>query len=78
MTYNCSVSGEAISPERVEALQVLGVPESKWTNIKHSQVKKLRGVYAGDDGSNDIVICDAVDGGSLFDNSVVMEVENES
>jgi len=77
MTYKCSVSGEAISPERVEALQVLGVPESKWTNIKHSQVKKLRGVYAGDDGSNDIVICDAVDGGSLFDNSVVMEVENE-
>ena len=78
MTYKCSVSGEAISPERVEALQVLGVPESKWTNIKHSQVKKLRGVYAGDDGSNDIVICDAVDGGSLFDNEVVMEVENES
>ena len=78
MTYKCSVSGEAISPERVEALKVLGVPESKWTNIKHSQVKKLRGVYAGDDGSSDIVICDAVDGGSLFDNSVVMEVENES
>jgi len=78
MTYKCSVSGEAISPERVEALQVLGVPESKWTNIKHSQVKKLRGVYAGDDGSSDIVICDAVDGGSLFDNEVVMEVENES
>ena len=77
MTYKCSVSGEAISPERVEALQVLGVPESKWTNIKHSQVKKLRGVYAGDDGSNDIVICDAVDGGSLFDNEVVVEVENE-
>jgi 2-polyprenyl-6-methoxyphenol hydroxylase-like FAD-dependent oxidoreductase len=77
MTYKCSVSGEAISPERVEALKVLGVPESKWTNIKHSQVKKLRGVYAGDDGSNDIVICDAVDGGSLFDNEVVVEVENE-
>jgi len=73
MTYKCSVSGEAISPERVEALIVLGVPESKWTNIKHSQVKKLRGVYAGDDGSSDIVICDAVDGGSLFDNSVVVE-----
>ena len=77
MTYKCSVSGEAISPERVEALKVLGVPESKWTNIKHSQVKKLRGVYAGDDGSSDIVICDAVDGGSLFDNAVVGEVENE-
>ena len=77
MTYKCSVSGEAISPERVEALKVLGVPESKWTNIKHSQVKKLRGVYTGDDGSNDIVICDAVDGGSLFDNEVVVEVENE-
>ena len=78
MTYKCAVSGEAIPPERVEALQVLGVPESQWTKKEHSQTRKLRAVYAGDDGSNDIVICDAVDGGSLFDNSVVMEVENES
>ena len=77
MTYKCAVSGEAIPPERVEALQVLGVPESQWTKKEHSQTKKLRAVYAGDDGSNDIVICDAVDGGSMFDNSVVAEVENE-
>ena len=77
MTYKCAVSGEAIPPERVEALQVLGVPESQWTKIEYSQTKKLRGVYAGDDGSNDIVICDKVDGGALFDNEVVMEVEND-
>jgi hypothetical protein len=32
-------------------------------------------VYAGDDGSNDIVICDKVDGGSLFDNEIAVEVE---
>ena len=75
MTYHCAVSGEAIPPERVEALQVLGVPESQWTKKEHSQVKKLRAVYAGDDGSNDIVICDKVDGGSLFENEVVLEVE---
>jgi len=78
MTYKCSVSGEALPPERVEALQVLGVPESQWTKKEHSQTKKLRAVYAGDDGSNDIVICDNVDGGSMFDNAVVLEVENES
>ena len=75
MTYYCSVSGEALPPERVEALQVLGVPESLWTKKEYSQVKKLRAVYAGDDGSNDIVICDKVDGGNLFDNEVTAEVE---
>jgi len=78
MTYKCAVSGEAIPPERVEALQVLGVPESQWTKKEYSQTKKLRAVYAGDDGSNDIVICDAVGGGSMFDNAIVAEVENES
>ena len=77
MTYKCAVSGEALSPERVEALQVLGVPEALWTKKEYSQTRKLKAVYAGDDGSNDIVICDAVDGGNLFDNSVVAEVENE-
>jgi hypothetical protein len=77
MTYKCAVSGEAIPPERVEALQVLGVPESQWTKIEYSQVRKLKAVYAGDDGSNDIVICDNVDGGNLFDNEVAVEVEND-
>jgi hypothetical protein len=33
---------------------------------EYSQTKKLKAVYAGDDGSNDIVICDAVDGGSCL------------
>lgn len=75
MTYKCAVSGEAIPPERVEALIVLGVPESQWTKKEHSQTRKLRAVYAGDDGSNDIVICDAVDGGSMFDNAIITEVE---
>lgn len=77
MTYKCAVSGEAIPPERVEALQVLGVPESQWTKIEYSQTRKLKAVYAGDDGSNDIVICDKVDGGNLFDNEIVAEIEND-
>ena len=75
MTYLCAVSGQAIPPERVEALIVLGIPESQWTKKEYSQTKKLRAVYAGDDGSNDIVICDAVDGGSLFENEITTEVE---
>jgi len=77
MTYKCAVSGEAIPPERVEALQVLGIPESQWTKIEYSQTRKLKAVYAGDDGSNDIVICDNVDGGSMFDNAIVVETEND-
>jgi len=75
MTYKCAVSGEAIPPERVEALIVLGVPESQWTKKEYSQVRKLRAVYAGDDGSNDIVICDKVEGGSLFESEIIAEVE---
>jgi len=71
MTYKCAVSGEALSPERVEALQVLGVPEALWTKKEYSQVKKLRAVYADDDGSNDIVICNKVGGGNLFENEMV-------
>jgi len=70
-TYYCSVSGEALPPERVEALQVLGVPESLWTKKEYSQVKKLRAVYADDDGSNDIVICNKVGGGNLFENEMI-------
>jgi hypothetical protein len=76
MTYKCAVSGEALSPERVEALQVLGVPEALWTKKEYSQVKKLRAVYADDDGSNDIVICNKVGGGNLFENEMV-ETETE-
>ena len=75
MTYKCAVSGEAIPPERVEALQVLGVPESLWTKKEYSQTRKLKAVYAGDDGSNDIVICDNVDGGNLFENESIAEIE---
>ena len=70
-TYYCSVSGEALPPERVEALQVLGVPEALWTKKEYSQVKKLRAVYADDDGSNDIVICNKVGGGNLFENEMI-------
>jgi hypothetical protein len=75
MTYKCAVSGEAIPPERVEALQVLGVPEALWTKKEHSQTRKLKAVYAGDDGSNDIIICDNVDGGNLFENEAIAETE---
>ena len=75
MTYKCAVSGEAIPPERVEALQVLGVPEALWTKKEYSQTRKLKAVYAGDDGSNDIIICDNVDGGNLFENEAIAETE---
>lgn len=75
MTYKCAVSGEAIPPERVEALQVLGVPESLWTKKEYSQTRKFKAVYAGDDGSNDIIICDNVDGGNLFENENIAETE---
>jgi hypothetical protein len=75
-TYYCAVSGEALPPERVEALQVLGIPEALWTKKEYSQVKKVRAVYADDDGSNDIVICNKVGGGNLFENEMV-ETETE-
>ena len=58
--YYCSVSGEPLPGSRVEALQMLGIPENMWTAVQHSKVKKNKGIYFGSQGSGKLIIADKV------------------
>lgn len=58
--YYCSVSGEELPGSRVEALQMLGIPESSWTSVKNSNTKRNKGVYFGNHGSGKLVIATKV------------------
>jgi len=58
--YYCSVSGEPLPGSRVEALQMLGIPENMWTSVKHSNVKRNKGIYFGEQGSGKLIIAKKV------------------
>ena len=58
--YYCSISGEPLSISRIEALQMLGVPENMWTLTKHSKVKRNKGIYFGEQGSGKLIIANKV------------------
>jgi hypothetical protein len=58
--YYCSVSGEPLPGSRVEALQILGIPENMWTSVKHSKVRRNKGIYFGEQGSGKLIITDRV------------------
>lgn len=58
--YYCSVSGEPLEISRIEALKMLGVPENMWTSIKHSKIKRNKGIYFGEQGSGKLIIADRV------------------
>lgn len=61
------MSGEELSGSRVEALQMLGIPENNWTHVKHSKIKRNKGVYFGNHGSGSLVIASRVDSDSMTD-----------
>jgi hypothetical protein len=58
--YYCSVSGEPLTGSRVEALQMLGIPENIWTAVQHSNVKRNKGIYFGEQGSGKLIIAKRV------------------
>jgi hypothetical protein len=58
--YYCSVSGEPLPGSRVEALQMLGIPENIWTAVQHSNVKRNKGIYFGEQGSGKLIIAKRV------------------
>jgi len=58
--YYCSISGEPLPISRIEALQMLGVPENMWTLTKHSKVKRNKGIYFGEQGSGKLIIANKV------------------
>jgi len=54
------VSGEPLPGSRVEALQMLGIPENIWTAVQHSNVKRNKGIYFGEQGSGKLIIAKRV------------------
>ncbi len=58
--YYCSVSGEPLAGSRVEALQMLGIPENMWTAVQHSKVRRNKGIYFGEQGSGKLIIADKI------------------
>ena len=58
--YYCSVSGEPLPGSRVEALQMLGIPENMWTAVQHSKIRRNKGIYFGEQGSGKLIIANKV------------------
>jgi hypothetical protein len=59
-TYTCVVSGKKIPVERVEALKMLGLPESRWTCVEHALDVPRKGIYLGEVGTSELLIVDKV------------------
>jgi hypothetical protein len=57
--HYCKISGNAIPLARVEALQVLGIPEEDWTCIEFAPQSRKKGVYVDLDSS--FIIADTVE-----------------
>jgi len=77
--YYCSVSGEPLPGSRVEALQILGIPENLWTSVQHSKVKRNKGIYFGEQGSGKLIIASKVysDNMTNIDEALVSEEKRE-
>jgi hypothetical protein len=58
--YKCIVSGKDIPHERVEALKMLGVPETRWTCVEHALDVPRKGIYLGEAGTSELLIVDKV------------------
>jgi hypothetical protein len=63
--YTCVVSGKKIPKERIEALKMLGVPESRWTCVEHALDMPRKGIYMGEVGTSELRIVNKV-----YDDSV--------
>jgi hypothetical protein len=63
--YKCVVSGKEIPQERVEALIMLNIPQSRWTCVEHALPIPRKGIYLGEVGTSELLIVDKV-----YDDSV--------
>lgn len=63
--FKCLVCNTAILPARVEFLLESGVLERDLTCVTHSLTAKIKGIYNGEHGTSDIILCDKV-----YDDSV--------
>ena len=58
--YKCVVSGKVIPEARVEALQMLGLPENRWTCVEHALAMPRKGIYMGENGTSELKIVNKV------------------
>lgn len=58
--YKCVVSGKLIPEARVEALQMLGLPEDRWTCVEHALAMPRQGIYMGENGTSELKIVNKV------------------
>lgn len=73
------MSGEPLPGSRVEALQMLGIPENMWTAVQHSKVKRNKGIYFGEQGSGKLIIASRIDSDNMtnIDEALVSEEKRE-
>ena len=64
-SHKCWDCNTVIPIERVEFLLESGVKPDQLTCLKHSQTTKIKGVYTGEHGTSDMLLCDRV-----YDDSV--------
>jgi hypothetical protein len=63
--YFCAISGNEIPEARVEALKMLGTPQTQWTCVEHSTTKPKKGIFMGEHGTSEMKMVDKV-----YDDSV--------
>lgn len=58
--HYCIVSGKEIPEARVEALKMLGTPESQWTCVEHSMARPKQGIFMGEAGTSEMRLVNKV------------------
>jgi len=56
----CCVCNKVVPKERVKFLLESGVFEHSITCVAHSLTKPKKGIYSGEPGTSDLIICDKV------------------
>ena len=56
----CVVCGTEIPKERLEALQSLKITDNNLTCMKHSTTTKKKGIYLGEVGTSQLLVCNKV------------------
>jgi hypothetical protein len=60
MSYKCFVCNQVIPAARVEFLIGDVTPLHELTCLHHSTTSKIKGIYFGEHGTSEIILCDKV------------------
>ncbi len=80
----CIVCGVELTPDRIEGLAYLDVPETNYTCLIHSP-SRVQGIYNGESGTSPMIVCDRVggdvdltNGNDDFLKQIINEEQNET